>query len=51
MAGVRDWVEPVLGLESGCYWIIDDTGFPKKGQHTIVIDDQQYFPIDGKFVR
>src|ERR1039457_3747835 len=24
MAGVRDWVVPMLGLDSGCYWIIDD---------------------------
>lgn len=28
---VRDWVVPALGLEGGCYWIVDDTGFPKKG--------------------
>src|SRR5438309_6155690 len=24
MARVRDWVMPTLGLDSGCYWIIDD---------------------------
>ena len=28
MARVRDRVIPMLGLDSGCYWIIDDTGFP-----------------------
>jgi SRSO17 transposase len=40
MAGVRDWVEPVLGLDSGCYWIIDDTGFPKKGKHSVGVTRQ-----------
>ncbi len=32
MARVRDWVMPSMGLDSGCYWTIDDTGFPKKGK-------------------
>jgi SRSO17 transposase len=40
MAGVRDWVEPVLGLDNGCYWIIDDTGFPKKGKHSVGVARQ-----------
>ena len=40
MAGVRDWVEPVLGLDSGCYWIVDDTGFPKKGRHSVGVARQ-----------
>ena len=40
MAGVRDWVEPVLGLDSGCYWIVDDTGFPKKGKHSVGVARQ-----------
>jgi len=34
-ARVRDWVIPSRGLDSGCYWIIDDTGFPKKGKHSV----------------
>jgi SRSO17 transposase len=29
MGRVRDWVLPTLGLDRGCYWIVDDTGFPK----------------------
>ena len=40
MAGVRDWVVPVLGLDSGCFWIIDDTGFPKKGKHSVGVARQ-----------
>ena len=37
---VRDWVAPSLGLEDGCYWIIDDTGFPKKGRHSVGVARQ-----------
>ena len=40
MSGVRDWVVPVLGLDSGCYWIIDDTGLPKKGKHSVGVARQ-----------
>lgn len=37
---VREWVRPGLGLEAGCYWILDDTGFPKKGQHSVGVAHQ-----------
>ena len=40
MAGVRDWILPSLWLKSGCYWIIDDTGFSKKGKHSVRVARQ-----------
>lgn len=35
LSEVRSIVEPVLGLERGSYWIIDDTGIPKQGKHSV----------------
>jgi SRSO17 transposase len=37
---VREWVMGGLGLEEGCYWIVDDTGFPKKGKHSVGVTHQ-----------
>ena len=40
LARVREWVTPLLGLQDGCYWIVDDTGFPKKGRHSVGVARQ-----------
>ncbi len=45
MGRVRDWVMPALGLDSGNYWIIDDTGFPKKGKHSVGVARQYCGPL------
>ena len=37
---VRQWVTPALGLQDGCYWIVDDTGVPKKGKHSVGVARQ-----------
>ena len=44
---VREWVSPGLRLGQGCYWIVDDTGFPKKGKHSVGVA-RQYCGQVGK---
>lgn len=40
LSGVREWVRPALRLGRGSYWIVNETDFPKKGQHSVGVARQ-----------
>lgn len=37
---MAQWVVPRMDLSGGAFWIVNDTGFPKKGEHSVGVARQ-----------